>query len=237
MLERGGSPEKIGTPVAFIESAWRRYTKHSRNKAQEMQGAVLPIAEKHHYSAPLLGCVLVGVYTSASMDQLRSVGFKVLHLHYPTVVQAFSEVGVDASFAESTPDAAFAKKMKQWRAVSEDRKEKVWARILELNKAGVDDFINALERAVNRRISAVRITPLHGTAIECGSVQDAIGVVEKYDESAQPGPLVKYEIQIRYSNGDKVDGDFHDKDAALDFLRTYQGGNWTPIDDPSETVD
>jgi hypothetical protein len=51
VLERGGSPKKIGTPVAFIESAWRRYTKHSRNKAQEIQGAVLPIAQQHHLSS------------------------------------------------------------------------------------------------------------------------------------------------------------------------------------------
>src|SRR2546423_10453545 len=42
VLERGGTPEKVGTPIAFIESAWRRYTKHSKNKAQESQGAVLP---------------------------------------------------------------------------------------------------------------------------------------------------------------------------------------------------
>jgi hypothetical protein len=47
VLERGGTPEKVGTPVAFIESAWRRYTKHSRNKAQEIQGAILPIRDKH----------------------------------------------------------------------------------------------------------------------------------------------------------------------------------------------
>jgi len=33
VLERNGTKEKIGAPVAFIESAWRRYTKHSRNKA------------------------------------------------------------------------------------------------------------------------------------------------------------------------------------------------------------
>ena len=38
VLERGGTPDKVGTPVAFIETAWRRYTKHSRNKVQEIQG-------------------------------------------------------------------------------------------------------------------------------------------------------------------------------------------------------
>ncbi|MDR3343511.1 MAG: hypothetical protein LBT14_12145 [Treponema sp.] len=33
VLERDGTREKTGMPVAFIECAWRRYTKHSRNKS------------------------------------------------------------------------------------------------------------------------------------------------------------------------------------------------------------
>ena len=45
VIERNGSDYEIGQPVAFIEAAWRRYTKHSRNKAQELQGAILPLAE------------------------------------------------------------------------------------------------------------------------------------------------------------------------------------------------
>ncbi len=38
VLEKNGSQENIGEQVAFIETAGRRYTKHSRNKAQEIQG-------------------------------------------------------------------------------------------------------------------------------------------------------------------------------------------------------
>ena len=45
VLERGGTTIKKGMPAAFIEVAWRRYTKHSRNKAQEIQGAIMPLAE------------------------------------------------------------------------------------------------------------------------------------------------------------------------------------------------
>lgn len=48
VLERNGSDTSIGIPVAFIETAWRRYTKHSRNKAQEIQGAILPLVITHH---------------------------------------------------------------------------------------------------------------------------------------------------------------------------------------------
>src|SRR5438309_831728 len=42
VLERGGTDEKIGTPAAFIEVAWRKGTRHSKNKAQEIEGAVRP---------------------------------------------------------------------------------------------------------------------------------------------------------------------------------------------------
>ena len=38
VIEQGGSESQLGIPKAFIEIAWRRYTKHSRNKAQEIQG-------------------------------------------------------------------------------------------------------------------------------------------------------------------------------------------------------
>jgi hypothetical protein len=63
VLERGGTPTKVGMPAAFIESAWRRYTKHSRNKAQEIQGAIEPLAATYHTSGPFKGAILAGVFT------------------------------------------------------------------------------------------------------------------------------------------------------------------------------
>src|ERR1700733_10421415 len=52
VLERNGTNDLIGTPVAFIEPAWRRYTKRSRNKAQEIQGAILPLVMTRHKHPP-----------------------------------------------------------------------------------------------------------------------------------------------------------------------------------------
>lgn len=46
VIERGGTEDEVGIPAAFIETAWRRYTKHSKNKAQELQAAVLPVLAK-----------------------------------------------------------------------------------------------------------------------------------------------------------------------------------------------
>ena len=68
VLEKNGSDIEIGTPVAFIESAWRRYTKHSRNKAQEIQGAILPLVQTHGNHAPFIGVILAGDFTDGAEE-------------------------------------------------------------------------------------------------------------------------------------------------------------------------
>lgn len=56
VLERGGSVEVVGAPVAFIESAWRRYTKHSVNKAGEIANALVPL--RRTYKSEAEACVM-----------------------------------------------------------------------------------------------------------------------------------------------------------------------------------
>ncbi len=51
VLEKGGTPWRQGLPIAFIETAWRRYTEHSSNKAQEIQGAIIPLVETYQHLA------------------------------------------------------------------------------------------------------------------------------------------------------------------------------------------
>lgn len=104
VLEAGGSEDTQGTPKAFIEIAYRRYTKHSRNKAQEIQGAITPLAETYSDHHPFLGVVLAGVFTSRSLAQLRSHNFGVLYFPFDSIVKAFKAVNIDAFFDEDTPD-------------------------------------------------------------------------------------------------------------------------------------
>ena len=79
VLEEGGSEKMQGCPRAFIETAWRRYTKHSRNKAQEIQGAISPLATTYQNFRPFLGVVLAGIFTEGSLDQFRSHNFNVAY--------------------------------------------------------------------------------------------------------------------------------------------------------------
>ena len=119
VLERGGTANKTGIPVAFIEVAWRRYTKHSRNKAQEIQGAIIPLTEKYKNSSPFVGVVLAGEFTEGSLNQLKSHGFGVLYFPYDTVVKAFGKFGIDASTNEGTSEKDFKKKIESWNKLQD----------------------------------------------------------------------------------------------------------------------
>ncbi|MDA1050715.1 MAG: hypothetical protein O3C40_09585 [Planctomycetota bacterium] len=82
---------------------------------------------------------------------------------------------------------------------------------------------------MKRKLSSVRIIPLHGNAREYLSIADAITFVRDYNEADGLAQLLRYEIQIRYDNDDRIDAQFQDRNAAIQFLEHYHSGNWMPV--------
>ena len=223
VLERNGSDAKIGSPVAFIETAWRRYTKHSRNKAQEIQGAILPLALTHQHHAPFIGVVLAGDFTDGALSQLRSLNFRVLYLSYDSIVAAFQSVRIDARFDEDTVDDVCAKKVQAWERLSQTKRDRIAEHLLREQQTQVAEFMHHLEEAIIRQINRIIVLPLHGSPITWETIDAAISFVEGYSETnSSPIPVARYEVQIRYNNGDSIKGEFVDKQGVVAFLRTYQ---------------
>ena len=218
VLERGGTEDQLGSPKAFVEIAWRRYTKHSRNKAQEIQGAIIPLAESYHNAHPFLGVVLGGEFTSGSLAQLRSHRFTVLHFPYPSVVAAFKSVGIDAAFDEETPDAQLLKKVQQYEQLPEKKKLQIAIALRKRHQKDLDAFTASLRVALTRTIDSIYVMSLHGTMRTLRDITQAIAYIETVNET-QPGDrFVRYEVGVRYSNGDEIRGQFEDKAKAIQFL-------------------
>ena len=219
VLERNGTKNKIGDPVAFIESAWRRYTKHSRNKAQEIQGAILPLVATHKNFAPFMGVMLAGEFTGGALNQLKSLGFHVLYFPYDLILQAFKKYGIDASTEENTTEKDFEDKINKWEHF--DNKKNLARYLLKLNKQEVDTFFENLEKAVSRFIETISVLPLHGSSNTLPTVEEAIVFIESYQNENGSLPVLKYEIVVRYNNKDKVEGIFNSKESAIEFLESY----------------
>ncbi len=218
VLEQGGTEDQIGSPKAFIESAWRRYTKHSRNKAQEIQGAVSVLAETYSEHHPFLGVVLAGVFTEGSMQQLRSHGFSIVYCPYETVLATFKCVGINAGFDEATSDAEVSKKVNAYSALSKAKHSKLISTLQSLVQEDLTQFLGELEQSLTRKIVRVFVATLHGPVHELAGVQAAVAFIKEFNENKLVKGFVRYEVDIRYSNGDHISGQFEEKATAIQFL-------------------
>jgi hypothetical protein len=54
------------------------------------------------------------------------------------------------------------------------------------------------------------------------SPAEAIAFIKSLDESRPYALNARYEVGLRYINGDEIRGQFKDKALAIEFLKTYQ---------------
>lgn len=221
VLERGGTEDRIGNPAAFIEIAWRRYTKHSRAKAQEIQGAVLPLLAKWAQVKPLGAAVVAGRWTTGALNQLRSNGFSVLHLPYDDIVSVFSSYGIDLDLNEDTADEYSQLQIARWTTLTPGQKEDLGGALRDCAPDAYAAFGRDLRYAITRAVERVSILPLHGTGLEFSSIDRAIENLLSYVPPEVCGPINRFELRIVYSNGDKVEAQFANNVDAIDFLGTF----------------
>lgn len=216
VIERNGTEDKIGDPIAFIELAWRRYTKHSKNKVQEIAGAVLPIAEKYKEFAPFKGAILSGEFTEPSLKQLEQQGFHVLYIPFNNVVASFKKFGVNIFFDENTPEedlATIVDTLEKCQKLDEIRND-----LIASNKAIIDNFNCALELSIKRQINYVFVLPLHGKEMRFYEVNQAIAFLSLYDKLPKDATIDRYIVGIAFNDGSQINCMFKDKRMAVDFL-------------------
>ena len=85
--------------------------------------------------------------------------------------------------------------------------------------------MTSLAVVVSRQIAHIVILALHGGTHEVITIDDAIQFIESYDDDGKARPVKRYEIEVRYNNGDAIEGRFKDKASAIEFLRSYQPGS------------
>lgn len=228
VLERGGSENSFGVPVAFIESAWRRYTKHSKNKVQEIEAAVLPIALTFSRHQPFCGAVLAGEFTRTALSQLESKGFSILHIPYPSILEGFQDIGIDASSVDRvTTEREFRRKIEQWKRLPKPATtERFLKALYRLHAAEVAQFQTRLEASLLRGVVSVRLTVLRGHAVEHPDIASAIAYLVEEERSNRVREDAEeremFEIQIRFNNGAKIDATFPTRTEAITFLRTFE---------------
>ncbi|MBD2577957.1 hypothetical protein [Oscillatoria sp. FACHB-1406] len=219
VIEIGGTETQRGKPVAFIESAWRRYTKHSKNKAQEIQGAILPIIELHHLSAPFYGAVLAGDFTNSALAQLENNGFSLIYIPYQDVVRAFAQIDFDIAFDEETLDEIYSSASKRLATIKKSDKDKLRQALLEAASSEIERFMSVLKNCLERYITQIIIIPIFGIKYKFDDLDDALNQIDTLDLDTPRGEFKGIEVIVDYSNNDTIRAIFNERVVLIDFLK------------------
>lgn len=219
VVEENGSEEKMGKPRAFIEVAWRRYTKHSKNKVQEISSAVLACAKRFENDAPFMGTVLAGEFTKNSLDQLASQGFVVVHFPLEAIVDAFAVAGINAYWKEDTPDDVVEKQVIKYDHLPQDKINAIKHRLFDLEKNNFNQFVQVLDGSLERRVKVVKVSSLWGVFQSFATIEDAREYIQHVKIEGDPkAKFARFEVEVIYTDGSRTSMVFINKNEALQRL-------------------
>lgn len=220
VIEYEGSETTIGKPRAFIEMAWRRYTKHSKNKAQEISAAIKPLVSRYSEYGPFYGAVLAGEFTENSLNQLKSEGFKLLYFSINAIENAFASQGIDAHWDEDTSEEALQSRVEQLEALSDTQLQQIGDYLINHNAEQWEIFLKCIRNALERTLESISIISLFGNPKTFYNIQDACAYIieEEREVTFSRDSFYRYEIVVKYSNGDKIDMQFKEQQAAITTL-------------------
>lgn len=220
VIEKNGSESKRGTIKAFIEVAWRRYKKHSKNKVQEISGAILPLISTYAREMPFYAAILSGEFTDNSIAQLESQGFYVLYFTYEEMCSAFEAIDVSIQWGEKTPENYLQKLTDLMPEKNSEQYIILQTAFLTEQYEKLQNLTNALLTSLNQKVIEIIVSPLHGSRSTLYSVNDALDFIYKYDENSTV-PVLRYEITVIYNTGVEYTMKCPDKKTALQFLNGY----------------
>lgn len=202
VLELGGTEDTIGVPVAFIECFWRRGSRHSKDKARDDSGKLLPMRDTYP-TARFLGIVSAGDFTNPARELVRTRGIDLFYIPKAKIVQAFGECGLTIDYPDKLPEEDKAILVKAFEdSFTEAKKTEVRKKLHELvGKASINGYVDRVKATLSALPQEIRFILRHDSqAISFESVDEASNFL-KTPTFTMNSPLETYIYEVTYTDG------------------------------------
>jgi len=216
VLELGGSDNKIGIPVAFIECFWRRGSRHSKDKARDDSGKLMPMRETYP-TARFLGIVSAGDFTKPARELVRSREIDLFYVPKDKIVKAFQSCGLVMDYPDKLPEDKKAKIVEEFESQFDAlKKHEVQKELHNLvGEATIKSYFDRVSATLSALPQEIRFVLRHdSTPIAFETVTAATDFL-KAPEFNMDSPIESYLYQITYSDG----SEFEKSVSTLEELR------------------
>lgn len=202
VLELDGTDTIFGVPVAFIECFWRRGERHSKDKARDDSGKLMPMRDTYP-TARFLGIVSAGNFTEPARELVKSRGIDLFYVPKNKIIESFYSCGLTIDY----PDRANENEKSSIVAAFEE--QFCESKKLDVRRALIDLIgIASIKSYVSRVNSYLSALPQE---IRFILRQDSMPIIFKSIHSASEfltnpnfnmaAPVESYVYQITYSDG------------------------------------
>lgn len=202
VLELGGTDEQVGIPVAFVECFWRRGSRHSKDKARDDSGKLMPMRIAYP-TARFLGIVAAGDFTEPARDLVRSRDIDLFYVPKDKVIQAFAKSGLQIDYPDNATETTKLKLASNFEKKFSIKVSKTVATSLInlVGKVAVTSYVDRVKARLSALPQEIRIILRYeATPIVFRSVNEVTDFLNKPSFSMD-NPQESYVYQVTYSDG------------------------------------
>ena len=104
VLELSGTEKEKGIPLAFFETFWRRGARHSKDKARDDSGKLLPMRSTYP-TARILGIISAGDFTKPAQELVQSRGIDLFYIPKANICKAWELSGIQMDYDDGATEA------------------------------------------------------------------------------------------------------------------------------------
>jgi len=158
VMELDATEENLGIPVAFFECFWRRGKRHSKDKARDDTGKLLPMRDVHP-TARFLGIVAGGDFTAPARTLVQNRQIDLFYVPKAKIVSAFEKNGLYIDYPDRLGEPEKAKLADAFQAgLTLTKKTETAATLRELiGEVSLDTYVDRVRAALGALPQEIRI--------------------------------------------------------------------------------
>lgn len=204
VLELGGTDDKQGIPLAFFETFWRRGARHSKDKARDDSGKLVPMRDTYP-TARVLGIISAGDFTQPAQELVRSRGIDLFYIPKNNICKAWADCGIPIDYADSASEQEKARIADNASSLlTRDKKLIIAERLVEIvGRSVLDSYIQRIIAGVAALPVKFQITSyLIGEPSVFDTAEEAKEfLLREYSHSSPDGMTHFFNYEVIFSDG------------------------------------
>jgi hypothetical protein len=214
VLELGGTTDQLGVPVGFVEVFWRRGARHSRDKARDDSGKLIPMRYTYP-TARFLGIMASGDFSKPARDFIRDRDIELFLAPKAKIIEAFTKHGIEIDYPDRTPESDKRRLAEDIRTnLTETKKQEIAKTLVELvGQVTFSGYVSTVKGRLAALPQEIRfVESLHSSPVSFDTIADASAFLENPIFSSEGGST-SYRYEITYTDGAEFVRDVPNLDA------------------------